>query len=163
MKINLSKNHTKLSLFLISGLISPLSFGQVNDSVNSPKQGTDVRITTNKSDSYEFVDEPAEYPGGRAELLKFLSDHIVYPKSAIKKNLEGKCYLQFVVDVDGFVTNVRVKRGVPDCPECDAEAVRVVNMLPQWKPGRVNGKPVNSTFSMPIMFGLTKRGRSGNR
>ena len=67
---------------------------------------------------------------------------------------EGKCYLRFVVDEMGNIESVRVLRGVYGCPECDREAVRVVNLMPLWKPGSLKGKNVSTYFDLPINFQL---------
>ncbi len=103
---------------------------------------------------YDIVDEPADFPGGRQALLKYLSDNIIYPESAQKKGIQGKCYFQFVITDSGKVTNIKLKKGVPDCPECDKEALRVIEKMPKWIPGKVGDKNVNSTFSLPIIFKL---------
>ncbi|MDD2982955.1 MAG: energy transducer TonB [Crocinitomicaceae bacterium] len=101
---------------------------------------------------YMDVEESAEYPGGRAAMQKFLSDKIKYPETAIQQGIEGKCYLRFIVGTDGTIKDVRVTRGVPDCPECDAEARRVVRSMPKWKPGKIGGKGVQSYFDLPVNF-----------
>jgi protein TonB len=101
---------------------------------------------------YKFVDVEPEFPGGRPELLKYISSNIQYPQRALKKKLEGKCYLRFIVETDGSITNPKVLRGVPDCPECDAEALRVVSAMPKWKPGELDGKPVRSAYNLPIVY-----------
>ena len=85
---------------------------------------------------------------------RYLAENIKYPQTAVEMGLEGKCYLQFVVSENGYISNVRVKKGVTDCPECDQEAIRVVKSMPKWTPGKVNGKAVNSTFSLPVSFKL---------
>lgn len=103
---------------------------------------------------YTFVDEPAEFPGGTAELRKYLAEHIKYPQTAVEMGLEGKCYLTFVVSENGYISNVKVKKGVTDCKECDDEAIRVVKTMPRWKPGKLNGTAVNSVFSLPVTFKL---------
>lgn len=102
----------------------------------------------------EFVEEPAEYPGGMAALRKYLIDNLVYPQIAKEAGLQGKCYLKFVVSKTGDVSEVRVLRGVPDCRECDQEAVRLVKAMPKWKPGKQNGKAVDSYFNLPVSFKL---------
>ena len=97
-------------------------------------------------------EEPAGFPGGHEAMNKFLRNNLVYPQTAIEMNLQGKCYVQFVVDVDGSISNVKIKRGVPDCPECDKEAIRVVKSMPKWNPGKLNSKPVGSSINLPIIF-----------
>jgi len=101
---------------------------------------------------YDIVDEPAEFPGGPAALKKYIADNLKYPQVAKDAGLQGKCYIQFVVSMNGYISNVKIKRGVPDCPECDAEAIRIVKSMPNWIPGKVNGKNVNTNFSLPIIF-----------
>jgi protein TonB len=103
---------------------------------------------------YDIVDEPAEPNGGMAALKRYLAENIKYPQTAVEMGLEGKCYLQFVVSENGYISNVKVKKGVTDCPECDQEAIRVVKAMPKWTPGKINGKAVNSTFSLPVSFKL---------
>jgi protein TonB len=103
---------------------------------------------------YDIVDEQAEFPGGRAALMKYLGENIRYPQVAQEMGIQGKCYLSFIVSESGFISNVSVKKGVTDCPECDAEAVRVVKAMPKWTPGKVNGKTVNQKYSLPVTFKL---------
>jgi protein TonB len=103
---------------------------------------------------YQVVDEYAEFPGGMAALRKYLSENLVYPPTAIEKELEGKCYIRFVITAKGKITDISIARKVPNCPECDQEAIRLVAGMPDWKPGKVNGKPVDSIYNLPIMFAL---------
>lgn len=103
---------------------------------------------------FDDVEEAAEFPGGRAEMMKYLASNIRYPETASQAGIEGKCYLKFVVGTDGNIENVRVLRGVPDCPECDREAVRVVKGMPKWRPGKNGGKSVKSYFNLPVNFKL---------
>jgi protein TonB len=112
------------------------------------------RPQKNSSDIYEVVDEVAEFPGGIRAMRTFLMNNIRYPQNALDKEIQGKCYLKFVVNAEGKISDVFVMRGVPDCPECDTEAMRVVSMMPSWKPARVDGKLVNSYFTLPITFNL---------
>jgi protein TonB len=97
-------------------------------------------------------EEPAGFPGGHEAMNKFLRNNLVYPQTAIELNLQGKCYVQFTVNIDGSISNVKIKRGVPDCPECDKEAIRVVKSMPKWNPGKLNSKPVGSSINLPIIF-----------
>jgi protein TonB len=105
---------------------------------------------------HSFVEESAEFPGGMTALKAYIEANLKIPEVAIQQGLEGRCYLQFIVSKSGNVSNVEVKRGVPDCPECDAEAIRMVKSMPKWKPGKNGGKPVNSTFNLPVSFKLPK-------
>ncbi len=101
---------------------------------------------------YSDVEEIPEFPGGLAAMEKYLKDNLRYPETAREAGLEGKCYLRFVINEDGSITNVKITRGVPDCPECDAEAKRLIKTMPLWLPARVNGKPVRSYFDLPVRF-----------
>ena len=67
--------------------------------------------------------------------------------------LVGKCYVSIVVEIDGSISNVKVIRGVPDCPECDKEAIRLMKTMPKWKPGKTGGKVVRSRINLPVKFG----------
>lgn len=103
---------------------------------------------------YDFVDEVAEFPGGMSALRSYLAENIVYPKEAEQQGIEGKCYAVFVVRKDGSITDIKIKRGVAECPACDREVIRVIQEMPKWKAGRVNGGEVHSLFTLPIIFKL---------
>ena len=96
----------------------------------------------------------AEFPGGMQAMGYFVSSNLKYPKSAIENGLSGTCYIAFVIDVDGTMSNLRVVRGVKDCPICDQEALRVIRMMPNFKPGMKEGVPVKVTYNIPINFRL---------
>lgn len=101
---------------------------------------------------YRFVDEPASFPGGRSGLMQYLAENIRYPESALDKGIEGKVYLKFVVSERGYISDIKVTKGVRDCPECDQEAVRVMKEMPKWIPAKMNGEPVSSYFNLPITY-----------
>ncbi|MEY4603118.1 MAG: hypothetical protein RIT43_410 [Bacteroidota bacterium] len=103
---------------------------------------------------YTYVDEEAEYPGGYPAMVAFFQKNLNYPQVAQENNIQGKCYVKFVVNGNGTVSSVQVERGIAGCPECDKEAIRLVKMMPGWKPGKVNGKSVPSWFRLPINFAL---------
>jgi len=98
------------------------------------------------------VEKMPEYVGGQAALAKFLQSNIVYPAEAKKLGIEGKVYLNFVIDEQGNVTNVKLLRGIGG--GCDEEAIRVVKLMPKWIPGEQAGKPVKVMFNLPIAFKL---------
>ncbi|MBI1835766.1 MAG: energy transducer TonB [Flavobacteriia bacterium] len=147
-----------LIIFTLSNIYT-FSFSQ------STNEGTETFIIPEsepKSDSIKseeiatFVDEQAEYPGGHEAFSLFLSKNINYPKSALNKNIQGKSFIKFVVDKEGQIKNIVVVKGVPDCPECDREAIRILKLMPNWKPAQKDGKIVNSYYVVPINFKLTK-------
>lgn len=99
-------------------------------------------------------DVTAEFPGGRDKLMAFLRGNLVYPESGLQIGAQGRVYLSFVIDKEGKLSSIKVMRGVPDCPECDAEAIRVLKKMPNWKPAVKNGNKVDSYFSMPVNFSI---------
>lgn len=105
-----------------------------------------------KFDSSELMGDPAEFPGGQENLAKWLSEHLKYPKSAKRMGLEGKVFVKFFVEPDGSIGNPTVLKGFDAA--CDREAVRVISIMPKWKPGRYEGKPVSTYFTQVIVFRL---------
>lgn len=101
-----------------------------------------------------IVEEIAEYPGGTNAMMSFISENVNYPKYEMKHNITGTCYVGFVVEKDGSVSNVSVLKGIPNGPGCDSEAVRVVKMMPRWKPAKQSGKEVRVRFNLPVKFNI---------
>jgi protein TonB len=99
------------------------------------------------------LDENPEFPGGELGLRKYLNNAINYPVLAQERGIMGTVFLTFVINKHGKVENVRIMRGVDEL--LDKEALRVVNTLPDWKPGKQNGKPVKVSFQVPIKFQLS--------
>ena len=99
-----------------------------------------------------MVEQQPEFPGGTAEMYKWLGSHINYPAAASEEGVQGKVIVEFVVSKTGKVENVRVLRGRH--PALDKEAVRVVKAMPAWNPGRNNGQPVKVTYTLPVTFKL---------
>lgn len=101
---------------------------------------------------FVVVEEMPMYPGGDAELLKYIAANVVYPEIAKENNIQGRVIVRFCVTAKGGVSQVSVLKGVD--PELDAEAVRVVQGLPAFKPGKQGGKPVPVWYMVPITFTL---------
>ena len=101
---------------------------------------------------FQVVEEMPEFPGGMAECMKWLGQNIKYPAEAKEKGVQGRVIVQFVVEKDGTIVNAKVVRGVD--PDLDAEALRVVNQSPKWKPGKQKGEAVRVKYTLPIMFRL---------
>lgn len=112
----------------------------------------DKPAKTTGSKVYERVEKYPEYPGGDEARIKFLTDNIKYPESAVKAGIQGKVFVNFVVEADGRLTHVKILRGIDN--ECDQEAVRVVKLMPKWIPGMDKGKKVAVSFVVPINFVL---------
>ncbi|PLX09326.1 MAG: energy transducer TonB [Marinilabiliales bacterium] len=102
--------------------------------------------------AFAVVEDKPVFPGGDAALMKFIADNTKYPEIAKENGIQGRVFIQFVIDKTGRVTRVSVAKGVD--PYLDAEAKRVVAMLPNWSPGKQRGKAVPVTFVVPINFKL---------
>lgn len=110
-----------------------------------------VTVVEEEADEvFNVVEENAEFPNG--DVQAYLGKKIVYPEIAIDNGIQGRVTLQFVVEKDGSITDIKVVRGVDS--SLDKEAVRVVKEMPKWKPGKQRGKPVRSRFTLPVMFRL---------
>ncbi len=101
---------------------------------------------------FVVVEEMPTFPGGETELMKFIYANIQYPDIAKENNIQGRVILRFCVTYKGGVDQVTILKGVD--PALDNEAVRVIKMLPAWKPGKQGGKPVNVWYSVPVTFQL---------
>jgi TonB family protein len=105
-----------------------------------------------QDDVFMVVEEMPEYPGGVPALRQFLANSVKYPEEAIKKGIQGKVYVNFVVEKDGSIVVAKIARGVS--PELDAEALRVVKLMSKWKPGKQKGEAVRVSYTVPINFAL---------
>lgn len=101
------------------------------------------------------VEQPPEFEGGLQELYKFLYANIRYPAQAMRMGIEGNVYVSFVVDATGQISEVQIVKGIG--AGCDEETLRVVKMMPPWKPGKQRGRPVKVRFSLPVKFKLAVR------
>ena len=103
-----------------------------------------------ESEVFAVVEEMPRFPGGNVQ--KWISKHIKYPMVAQENNIQGKVFVQFVIEKDGSVSNVNVTRSVD--PSLDKEAIRVIQSMPKWIPGKQRKKPVRVSFTVPINFQL---------
>ena len=103
---------------------------------------------------FQVVEEMPDFPGGMKECMKFLARNMKYPMAAQEAKIEGRVVVQFVVDRDGSVNDIKVVRSIS--PQLDAEAVRVIGLMPKWNPGKQRGKAVAVKYTMPIQFRLDK-------
>ncbi len=105
-----------------------------------------------EAEIFTVVEQMPEFPGGAAEMTKFIQKNIKYPMMARESDIQGRVYVNFVVEPDGSVSNVTVMRGIGG--GCDEEAIRIVNMMPKWNPGKQRGVAVRCSFTVPIVFRL---------
>ena len=128
---------------------------------NSGKELANVTVVANrlekeadtaKEEAFDVVEQMPEYPGGLAELMKYISMNVHYPEAAMKPGTQGRVLVRFIIEEDGTVSDAKVVQRVSD--ELDAEALRVVSAMPKWTPGRQNGQPVRVKYTMPVTFRL---------
>jgi protein TonB len=102
---------------------------------------------------HTFAEQQPEFPGGAEAMVKFIQRNLKYPKLAMRQGTEGKVFVSFVVNKDGSITDAEIAKGIS--ADCDAEAKRVVMLMPPWKVGKQNGKPVRCKFILPVSFKLS--------
>jgi protein TonB len=129
----------------------------LNDSVKNRNVNDIISVTENpeqvipvEKEPEVIVKEMPVFPGGEKALLSFISQNLKYPDEAIRNNLFGKVIIKFAVAADGSVRRIEVLRSIN--PLLDQEAVRVISMLPKWKPGKQNGVPVAVWYFVPVSF-----------
>lgn len=105
-----------------------------------------------EAEIFTVVESMPEFPGGMGELMKYLATNIKYPPLAKESGIQGRVFINFVVEPDGKISNVKVLRGIGG--GCDEEAVRVVESMPKWKAGKQRGKPVRVSYNLPVKFTL---------
>ncbi len=120
-----------------------IDYAQMTDYVDEDREEGEIFI---------IVEEMPEFPGGQQALTEYLASSIRYPVIAQENGIQGRVYIQFVVNQDGAVTNATILRGVD--PSLDREALRVVEAMPKWKPGRQRNRPVRVSYTVPINFVL---------
>lgn len=115
--------------------------------VNEP-----VKPKVEENKVFEYVEQMPSFPGGDAALMRYLSKNIKYPPLAEENGIQGRVICSFVVERDGSVSDIRIKRSVD--PSLDKEAMRVVSAMPKWIPGRQNGQMVRVKYTLPVTFRL---------
>ena len=128
----------------------PINFKLSDNQTKKSDNTSDMK--PDKNGVYQLVEEMPEFPGGMDAMMKYLSENIKYPEDAIEKNQAGRVFVSFVVGTDGSINEATILRGV--CESIDKEALRVVNAMPKWTPGKVKGEPVKVEYNLPIVFKL---------
>ena len=138
-KVNVLYVGYKTEMFVVSS-----DEGKYNTLISLQKEG--------EAQVFDVVEEMPEYPGGISAMMQYLSANVKYPEEAHKKGVQGRVIVTFVVGKDGSISDAKLMRRVD--PLLDAEALRVTNSMPKWKPGRQNGKPVAVKYTIPVTFKL---------
>lgn len=105
-----------------------------------------------EAEVFKVVEEMPEFPGGAAKLIEYIGKNVKYPMMARESDIQGKVYVQFVVEPDGSISKVQLLRGIGG--GCDEEAMRVIQSMPKWKPGKQRGAPVRVQYMVPVIFKL---------
>ncbi|MBO6026108.1 MAG: energy transducer TonB [Bacteroidales bacterium] len=105
-----------------------------------------------EAEIFTIVEEMPDFPGGLAKLTDYLGKNIKYPQMARESGIQGRVFVNFVIEPDGSVSNVNVMRSLGG--GCDEEAIRVVKSMPKWKPGKQRGKAVRVSYILPVNFKL---------
>lgn len=129
-------------LFLILLFVSIFTFVSCKNSKSKTEDVMDVTV----------VDDKPYFPGGHSAMINFISRKIKYPEAARAADIEGDVIVSFMIDKEGKVKSVDLKKSVHKA--LDKEAMRVVKLMPKWEPGRVDGKPVIVSMEIPISFKL---------
>jgi protein TonB len=114
-------------------------------------KGPETKVEV-KEEVIEFPDVEAQFPGGPAELQRWIAQNVQYPQTAIEMNEQGKVYLSFVVESDGAISNIVIERGVSN--DLDREAKRLARSMPKWTPGEASGRKARTRCRLPINFTL---------
>ena len=124
----------------------------VEESTTPPEVNTEVSLPADDDKIYDIVEENAQFPGGDAAMYKWIANHLQYPEECREKGIQGRVMIQFVVNKDGSITDVKVLKSPSVL--LSEEAIRVVKAMPKWKPAKDKGKVVRSHFRLPIVFRL---------
>jgi protein TonB len=111
-------------------------------------------LDTDKDEPPIIVEQMPEFSGGLKGLMQYLAGNIKYPKQAVRIGTEGRVYVSFVIGKDGKISDIKLTKGIG--AGCDEEAVRVIASMPDWTPGKQNGRPVSVRYSLPVTFQLEK-------
>lgn len=129
------------------GYTFPISF-----TLNDPKPQEPVQTRSSGGDVYDKVDELPVFSKGQPQM--WIARNVRYPVQAMERGIQGKVYVQFVIEKDGSVSNIELLRGVHLL--LNQEALQVVRTMPKWKPGKIKGEPVRCSYTLPIFFQLSR-------
>lgn len=162
-------NKISLLLLFCTVSLSLSSFAQEKKNKNSPPKEIPASVVNVAIDAppppkvqavpaaeevFVRVEEMPSFPGGSDKMYAFLQKHKKYPQKAPDSEIEGKVFVAFIVKSDGSIENIEIKRSLS--PSHDAEAIRVIKMMPKWIPGKQNGRDVSCWYTLPVDFYFLK-------
>ena len=121
------------------------------------QQGKSSTAATDSSHLFIDNEENAKFPGGEQAYFKWLSDNIKYPKDCLKEKVEGRVIVNFTIEKDGSITDVKTWKSPHS--SLSKEAERLVKAMPKWKPARYMDEPIRQRFTLPIVFRLGEDGK----
>ena len=143
----------KTSVLLMFVALTTVSMNAQNDTKHYQRTNTNVNtsvVNQNVGTPNGVVDVLPEYPGGRDALMKYFSENIRYPISALENNVQGVVVCKFVVNASGDISEISVVKSLD--PECDKEAMRAILNMDRWNPALKDGKPVSCFYNLPVRF-----------
>lgn len=125
---------------------------QGQSAYGEPEQDQSEQDHTDHPTPLASTDEPAVFLGAHGNIKAWLAQNLNYPQKAVEYGIEGKVYVRFTIDKNGYVKHPVIVKGAH--PLLDKEVIRIIHTMPRWKPGKINGKPARSTFNLPVNFKL---------
>lgn len=157
-KINIIENATDKEIADMDKADNGLDNNITSKEDNTKKEPVETVIPSSTAGgndnvvNFRVVEQLPEYPGGMSAFMKWLTNNLKYPRIAQQNKKQGKVIVAFIINKDGSVSDIKLVKGVD--PSLDREALRVVNMMPEWKPGKDKGKPCRTYFCIPVVFKL---------
>lgn len=140
---------------LVIQMVMPVSFSKKATEFDAEKFRQKAGFPddhSGKDKPFVVAEEQPQYKGGEQARIRYLANNIEYPAEAREKGIQGRVFVNFIVEKDGSISNVRILRGIGG--GCDEEALKAIENMPKWVPGKNDGKPVRTEFNMPIRFTL---------
>jgi len=141
--LGIENQHVSGTVFTLSKYQEYLAKNKQTDLTKKEKQIETEEIFT-------YVEQMPQFPGGDKEMNKWLSDNLKYPTKAKEQGIQGTVVLRFVIRHNGSISDVKVQRSLE--PSCDKEAIRLIESMPQWIPGKQNGNTVNVSYTLSVRF-----------
>lgn len=134
---------------------NPIKIESVQSETYQPVEMTNevLRAAPEDTTVYNVVEIMPDFPGGQTAFMKFIAENIKYPKTMEDNGIQGRVIVKYIVTKDGSIRNPKVVSSL--CPEGDAEAIRVIESMPKWIPGKMKGKNVNTYYTVPINYRIS--------